>query len=630
MVKLTFPDGSVNEFNDGVTGLEVAQSISEGLARATLAIKFNDKVIDATLPLTEDGTIQILTFKDPEGVEVFRHSSAHLLAHAIKRLYPDAKPTIGPVVEQGFYYDFDNLSISDKDFEAIEAEMKKIVKEALPVERIDFATKEEALEQFITNPYKEEMINDIPEGWSAYKQGDFMDLCRGPHVPNTKVIKAFKLLKLAGAYWKGNAENKQLTRIYGISFSDKKELKEYLTRLEEAEKRDHRKIGKELDFFSFHKEAPGMPFFHDKGSYILDTLADFMRKKMYERGYEMNKTPMILNKDLWLQSGHWDHYKENMYFTKVDDVDFAIKPMNCPGNILIFNNHRYSYRDLPIRAGEFGLVHRHELSGALSGLFRVRCFTQDDAHVFCTRDQIKDEINELIDFIDEVYQIFGFEYHIELSTRPEKAEGNDDLWELAENTLLNVLKESGKPYELNPGDGAFYGPKLDFHLKDAIGRTWQCGTIQLDFQMPEKFDLTYEGADGKKHRPVMLHRVIYGSFERFLGILVEEYAGKLPLWLNPNQVKILPIADRHIDFAKEVALRMKSEGVRVEIDERSETINKKVRDAQLQQFNYILVVGDKEMSDMSVTIRTRSGEVIGSKDVNEFIELVVDEKKRRK
>ena len=629
MVELTFPDGSKKTFEEGITGLEVAQTISEGLARATVAIKFNDKVIDATKPLKEDGSFQILTFKDPEGQEVFRHSSAHLLAHAIKRLYPEAKPTIGPVVEQGFYYDFDNLSISDKDFEAIEAEMKKIVKEAIPIERIEYSSKEEALEAFIGNPFKEEMIKDIEEGWSAYKQGDFTDLCRGPHVPNTKMIKAVKLLKLAGAYWKGDANNKQLTRIYGISFPDKKELKAHLTLLEEAEKRDHRKLGKELDLFSFHKEAPGMPFFHDKGSYILDTLADFMRKKMYERNYEMNKTPTILNKELWLQSGHWDHYKENMYFTKVDDVDFAIKPMNCPGNILIFNSHRYSYRDLPIRAGEFGLVHRHELSGALSGLFRVRCFTQDDAHVFCTREQIKDEIYELIDFIDEVYGIFGFEYHIELSTRPEKAEGNDDLWELAENTLLNVLKESGRSFEINPGDGAFYGPKLDFHLKDAIGRTWQCGTIQLDFQMPEKFDLKYEGADGKKHRPVMLHRVIYGSFERFLGILIENYAGKLPLWINPNQVKILPIADRHIDYAKEIATRMRAEDIRVEIDTRSETTGKKVRDAQLQQFNYILVVGDKEVSDMSVTIRTRGGEIIGSKDVNEFIESVVDEKNRR-
>ncbi len=630
MIKITFPDGNTKEFKKRSTGREIADNISEGLGRAALAIKFNDELIDLNKPLETNGTIQIITFKDPEGIDTFRHSSAHLLAHAVKNLYPKANPTIGPVVEQGFYYDFENLSISTDDFPKIEEEMKKIVKEAQDIKRIEYASKKEALEAYKNNPFKVEMINELGEGASAYQQGDFVDLCRGPHVPNTKYIKSFKLMKLAGAYWRGDAKNKQLTRIYGISFPDKKDLKAYLTLLEEAEKRDHRKIGKELNLFSFHQEAPGMPFFHDKGTFIWETLADFMRQRMHQRGYEMNKTPIMLNKELWLQSGHWEHYKENMYFTKVDDQDFAIKPMNCPGNILIFNSQRYSYRDLPIRAGEFGLVHRHELSGVLSGLFRVRCFTQDDAHVFCTQEQMKDEIKELMDFIDEIYKLFGFEYHIELSTKPEKASGNEELWNLAEKTLHEVLKESGREFKLNPGDGAFYGPKLDFHLKDAIGRTWQCGTIQLDFQMPEKFDLVYEGSDSKKHRPVMLHRVIYGSFERFLGILIEHYAGKFPLWINPNQIKIIPIADRHQDYAVGLAEQMQANNLRVEVDDRSESVNKKVRDAQLDQFSYILVVGDKEVSDKTVSVRTRNNEVLGAQDVNKFITERISEKDSRK
>lgn len=626
MITITFPDGSTKEFQEQSTGIDIANSISEGLARATIAIECNGKVIDATRPITESATVRILTFKDKEGQDVFRHSSAHLLAHAVKNLYPEAVPTIGPVVQEGFYYDFDNLSIGLEDLEKIEAEMKKIVKEALVIERVEYSSKEEALEAFKDNPYKVELINELDNNPSAYKQGDFIDLCRGPHVSNTKQIKSFKLMKLAGAYWRGKADNKQLTRIYGISFPDKKDLKAHLHILEEAKRRDHRKIGKELNLFSFHKEAPGMPFFHDKGTFIWETLAEFMRKRMYQRGYELNKTPMMLNKDLWLQSGHWDHYKENMYFTKVDDQDFAIKPMNCPGNILIFNSQRYSYRDLPIRAGEFGLVHRHELSGALSGLFRVRCFTQDDAHVFCTKEQMKDEIKELIEFIDEIYKIFGFEYHIELSTKPEKASGNEELWELAEKTLQEVLEENNREYKLNPGDGAFYGPKLDFHLKDAIGRTWQCGTIQLDFQMPEKFDLSYEGSDSNKHRPVMLHRVIYGSFERFLGILVEHYAGKFPLWLSPNQVKILPIADRHEAYAKELKSTFINRGFRADIDARSESVNKKVRDAQLSQYNYILVVGDKEVEDKTVSVRTRNNEVLGAMSLTDFFSKIQEEK----
>jgi len=632
MVQIKFPDGNIGEYDKGISGFEIANSISEGLGRAALAIEIDGQVKDLNTQINSDASVKIITFRDEIGKKIFWHSSAHLLAHAIKRLFPEAKPTIGPAIEEGFYYDFDDLKISLEDLPKIESEMKKIVKEALPIEKIDYAEKEEALEIFEHNPYKGEMIENLEEGLTAYKQGDFIDLCRGPHVPNTKLIKAFKLTKLAGAYWRGDANNKQLTRIYGVSFPDKKLLKEYLFRIEEAEKRDHRKLGKELNLFSFHPEAPGMPFFHDKGSFILNKLAEFMTEEMIKRDYEINKTPMILNKSLWLQSGHWDHYKDNMYFTRIDsdEENYAVKPMNCPGNILIFKNDLHSYKELPIRAGEFGVVHRHELSGALSGLFRVRCFTQDDAHVFCTKDQIKSEVKELVEFIDIIYKTFGYDYTIELSTKPEKAMGDPELWSLAEKELENSLKELGRDFKINPGDGAFYGPKLDFHLKDAIGRTWQCGTIQLDFQMPEKFDLTYEGKDGKKHRPVMLHRAIYGSFERFLGMLVEHYMGKFPLWISPNQIRILPIADRHLEYSLELKKKFKREGFRVEVDDRSESIKKKVRDAQLQKWNYILVIGDKEVENSSINIRTRDNIVHGEKKVDDFIDELKAEIKSKK
>ncbi len=632
MIQITFPDGNSMEFDKGISGLDVAKSISEGLARVAIAIKINDQIKDLNTKIEEDSKIQIITFKDEEGKEIFWHSSAHLMAQAIKRLYPRAKPTIGPAIENGFYYDFDDLNISLEDLPKIEDEMKKIVKEALLIERISYDDKEEALEIFEHNPYKGEMIEELEGEITAYRQGEFVDLCRGPHVPNTKMIKAIKLTKISGAYWRGDAKNKQLTRIYGITFPDKKELKEYLLKIEEAEKRDHRKIGKEMNLFSFHAEAPGMPFFHDKGSFILNKLAEFMIEEMIKRDYEINKTPMILNKSLWLQSGHWDHYKDNMYFTRIDsnEENYAVKPMNCPGNILIFKNDLHSYKELPIRAGEFGVVHRHELSGALSGLFRVRCFTQDDAHVFCTEEQIKEEIKELVEFIDVIYKTFGFDYTIELSTKPEKAMGDPELWEHAENELENSLKELGREYKINPGDGAFYGPKLDFHIKNAIGKPWQCGTIQLDFQMPEKFDLTYEGKDGQKHRPVMLHRAIYGSFERFLGMLIEHYVGKFPLWLSPNQIKILPIADRHNEYSIELRKRFKRAGFRAEIDDRSESIKKKVRDAQLQKWNYILVIGDKEVENKTINIRTRDNVVHGEKQVDEFIKELDEEIKAKK
>ena len=631
MIEIKFPDGNSKKFESGVTGYDVALSISEGLARMALAVEIDGKLKDLHTTITSNANIRIITFRDPEGVEIFRHSSAHILAQAVEKLYPGSKATIGPAIENGFYYDFDNLNISIDDFPKIEEEMKKIVKEDLKPQRIEFSSKAEAKKAFKDNSYKLELV-DSADGdvISAYKQGEFIDLCRGPHVPSTKVIKSFKLMKLAGAYWRGDSKNKQLTRIYGTSFPDSKLLNDYLKLLEEAEKRDHRKIGKELGWFSFHQEAPGMPFFHDGGTFIWNELVRYVSEIMMKRDYEINKTPIILNKSLWLQSGHWDHYANNMYFTKIDEQDYAVKPMNCPGNILVFKNNMYSYRDLPLRAGEFGLVHRHELSGVLSGLFRVRCFTQDDAHVFCTREQIKDEVVDLLDFVNEVYSKFGFEYFMELSTRPEKAMGDSKLWDLAENTLKEVLEDSGKGYKINEGDGAFYGPKIDFHLKDAIGREWQCATIQLDFQMPEKFDLTYEGADGQKHRPVMLHRTILGSVERFLGVLIEHFTGKLPTWLNPNQVSILPIADRHIHYSNQLKKELKELGVRATIDSRSETINKKVRDAQLNQFNYILVVGDKEIENESVTVRTRNNEILGSKNKNDFISEVVKEIKERK
>jgi threonyl-tRNA synthetase len=629
-IKITFPDGSKKEFESGISGFDIAMSISEGLARNSLAIEIDGKLKDLNTTITSDAKIRIITFKDPEGVDIFRHSSAHLLAQAVERLYPNTKATIGPAIENGFYYDFDNLKISDEDFGKIEEEMKKIVKEDLKPQRIEFKTKAEAKKAFGNNKFKVELV-DTADGdtISAYKQGDFIDLCRGPHIPSTKMIKAFKLMKLAGAYWRGDAKNVQLTRIYGTSFPDSKLLTDYLKMLEEAEKRDHRKIGKEMNLFSFHLEAPGMPFYHDNGTFIWNTLVEYVSKMMLERNYELNKTPIILNKSLWLQSGHWDKYKENMYFTKIDEAEYAVKPMNCPGNILIFKNTMYSYRDLPIRAGEFGLVHRHELSGALSGLFRVRCFTQDDAHVFCTKEQIKSEIMDLLNFIDDAYKIFGFTYHLELSTKPEKAMGDAKLWDLAEKILEDVLKESKKEFKINPGDGAFYGPKIDVHLKDALGRTWQTGTIQLDFQMPEKFDLTYEGSDGQKHRPVMLHRTILGSVERFMGILIEHYGGKFPLWINPNQIKILPIADRHVDFSYDLRKKLKEHGIRANVDSRSETTNKKVRDAQLEQFNYILVVGDKEVEANSVNIRTRNNEIIGEMPITDFIKKLEKEIKEK-
>ena len=624
MPKVTLPDGKVLEVPAGATAADAIGKIGKKLLAASLAAEVNGKKVDLSFVLPEDCSLKAFTFSSPEGKEVFWHSSAHLLAQAVVRIYPEAKPTIGPAIEEGFYYDFAGLPpLSPADLGRIEEEMAKIVAENQPSVRKGIS-KKEAQKLFSGNKFKLEMVGEIPDGeHSIYYSGKgWFDLCRGPHVPSTASIAAFKLTKVSSAYWRGDSTKESLQRIYGISFPEKKMLDAYLKLLEEAEKRDHRKLGTQLDLYSFQPEAPGMPFFHDKGNIILSKLADFMAEKMRARGYEITKTPLILDQSLWLRSGHYDHYKENMYFTEIDSQPFAVKPMNCPGNMLIYKANSHSYRDLPMRTGEFGLVHRHELSGVLSGLFRVRCFTQDDAHIFCTEGQMKGEIADLIALANETYTAFGFTYEVELSTKPEKAMGAPEVWEFAERTLKEVLAEKGMNYKLNEGDGAFYGPKIDFHLKDALGRRWQCGTIQLDMQMPEKFDLTYEGADGKKHRPVMLHRAIYGSFERFLGILVEHYAGKFPVWLSPVQVSLLAVSDPYNEFAESLAVRMRSEGIRAEADCRQETIGAKIRDAQLQYVPYMLVVGQKEKDSGNLAVRTRDGKVENDVPVASFIAKV--------
>jgi threonyl-tRNA synthetase len=573
---------------------------------------------------------------EKEKLNMIRHSTSHILAYAVRELFGnEIKFAIGPNTDDGFYYDFDlgEKTISADDLKKIEKKMKELIKQKLEFEKSELSI-EEALEKTTDQPYKQELIKDLKEKGettvSFYRVGDFEDLCAGPHVENTKELGNFKLLKIAGAYWRGNEKNKMLQRVYGTAFGTKDELFQYIKMLEEAEKRNHKKLGQELNLFSFHEEGPGFPFFHDKGTFIWNTLVDFMRSEMKKRDYEENKTPIILNEQLWQTSGHWDHYQENMYFTKIDDNDYAVKPMNCPGNLLVYKTNPHSYKELPIKAGEFGLVHRHEKSGVLNGLFRVRNFTQDDAHVFCTKDQLKEQIIELIDFIEFIYKTFGFEYSLELSTKPEKAMGSQDIWDKAENALKEALTEKGIEYQLNEGDGAFYGPKIDFHLKDAIGRTWQCGTIQLDFSMPEKFDLEYTGEDGNKHRPVMLHRAIYGSIERFLGILIEHYAGAFPLWLSPIQAIIIPVSEKFNSYGQEVLEKLKEMRIRVEIDENNESLGKKVRNAEKQKTPYVLVVGEKEVESKTVSIRKRSEGDIGSKDVEEFIKIVKKEVKEKK
>ncbi|NLJ41379.1 MAG: threonine--tRNA ligase [Clostridiales bacterium] len=629
MIKITTKDGSYQDYSKGITLGEIASSISPGLAREAMAGKVNGEIMDLMQPIYNDSLVNILTFEDLEGKKAYWHTTSHIMAQAVKRLYPDIKLAIGPSIDNGFYYDFDTEKpFTPEDMESIEAEMAKIIKEDLKLERFELP-REEAIKymQEIGEPYKVELIEDLPDDSviSFYRQGEFVDLCAGPHIPATGKVKAFKLLSLAGAYWRGSEANKMLQRIYGISFPKKKQLNEYLDRLEEAKKRDHRKLGRELDLFSILDEGPGFPFFHPKGMVLKNILEDFWRTEHTKRGYEEIQTPIILNKDLWTRSGHWDHYKENMYFTNIDDGEYAIKPMNCPGSMLLYKRKMFSYRDLPVRMGELGLVHRHELSGVLHGLMRVRCFTQDDAHIFMLPQHIKDEIIGVIDLVDYFYKIFGFSYHVELSTKPEKAMGTDEEWNTAIDALRAALDERGMEYKINEGDGAFYGPKIDFHLKDSIGRTWQCGTIQLDFQMPERFDLTYIGADGEKHRPVMIHRVIFGSIERFIGILIEHYAGVFPAWLAPVQVRLLSITDRSAEYIKGLKKMFEDRGIRLEMDLRNEKIGYKIREARLQKIPYMLVVGDREVENQQVAVRSRKDGDLGAMNVDDFLDKIQNE-----
>jgi len=622
-INLVLPDGSSKSYDKNVTGLEVAKSIGPRLAQDALAIDVNGKLVDLSKKIDKDSKIKILTFKDKEGIGVFRHSTAHVLAQAVIDLFPKALPTIGPVVEEGFYYDFDiDHHFTPEDVSKIEKKMWEIVNKDYKFERKELSEKE-AKKIFKNNKYKIELIEEFNEPSSAYKQGNFIDLCRGPHILSTRKIEAFKIIKIAGAYWKGDAKNKQLQRIYGISFPEKKQLKDYLQLLEEAEKRDHRKIGKQLDLFSLHEEGPGFIFFHPKGVVIINILKDFLRKELDKLDYKEVMTPMILSRTLWEQSGHWDHYKENMYFTKVEGKDFAVKPMNCPGAILIYKEKLPSYRDLPIRFAEFGVDHRHELSGVLAGLFRVRAFTQDDAHIFCMQNQIQKEVLQLIDLTDFVYKTFNFTYHIELSTRPEKFTGKIENWNKAEKALEDALNKRKVKFKINPGDGAFYGPKIDFHIKDCLGRTWQCATIQVDFSMPDKFSLNYIAEDGNKHRPVMIHRTILGSIERFLGILIEHYAGKFPLWLAPVQVKILTVADRFNLYAKKIKEELERDNLRVELDTRTESVGRKVWEAQLQKIPIIINVGEKEEKNKTVAVRTLNNKLHFNVKVKDLVNKII-------
>jgi threonyl-tRNA synthetase len=628
-VRVTLKDGSIKEFPRNITAVDIANSISRGLAKKAIAAKINGKLVDLRTPIKEDCRLEILSFEDEEGKHVYRHSTAHILAQAVKRLYPNTKLGIGPSIEDGFYYDFDREeSFTTHDLEKIEDEMRAIIKEDIPFEKM-VVRREEAIKilEDMGEKYKVELVKGLPEDAeiSFYKQGSFIDLCAGPHVTSTGKIKAFKLMSVAGAYWRGDEKNKMLQRIYGTAFNKKEELENYLHRIEEAKKRDHRKLGKELDLFSLHEEGPGFPFFHPKGMIIRNILEDFWRREHKKRGYQEVKTPIILHENLWKQSGHWDHYKENMYFTTIDDEGYAVKPMNCPGGMLLYKRKMHSYRELPLRLAELGLVHRHELSGVLHGLMRVRCFTQDDAHIFMLPSQITEEIIGVIDLVDYFYKIFGFNYRVELSTRPENSMGSDEMWEKATNALKEALDIKGIDYKVNEGDGAFYGPKIDFHLEDSIGRTWQCGTIQLDFQMPERFDLTYIGQDGEKHRPVMIHRVIFGSIERFIGILIEHFAGAFPLWLAPVQVKVIPITDKHHEYANKVANMLEQKDIRVEVDYRNEKVGYKIREAQLEKIPYMLIVGDKEEAEGTVSIRARKEGDIGTERMDSFINKLMNE-----
>ena len=633
MIKVTLKDNVVKEYNEGVTVLDIAKDISEGLARNACCGLVNGEVQDLRYPVSEDSTVEICTFDTPEGKRAFRHTASHVMAQAIKRLYPDTKLAIGPSIDDGFYYDFDReKAFTEEELAEIEKEMKKIVKEDIPLERFELP-REEAIKfmEEKQEPYKVELIKDLPEDSviSFYKQGDFTDLCAGPHLMSTKPIKAFKLMSVAGAYWRGNEKNKMLSRIYGTAYTKASDLEEYLNMLEEAKKRDHRKLGKELKIFALLDEGPGFPFFLPNGMIIKNTLIDYWREIHKKAGYVEVSTPMILSRHLWENSGHWDHYKDNMYTTVIDGEDYAVKPMNCPGGMLIYKQEMHSYRDLPLRVGELGLVHRHEKSGALHGLMRVRCFTQDDAHIFMTEDQIREEIKGVVNLIDGVYKLFGFKYHVELSTRPEDSMGSDEAWEKATDGLRGALEDMGIDYVVNEGDGAFYGPKIDFHLQDSIGRTWQCGTIQLDMQMPERFDLEYIDKDGSKKRPVMIHRVCFGSIERFIGILIEHYAGMFPTWLAPVQVKVLPISEKFVEYGEKIKAELDAAGIRVQLDNRDEKIGYKIREARNERVPYMLIVGEKDMEANKVSLRSRANGEDGQFDLADVIARVTKEIKER-
>ena len=633
MITIRLKDGKEKEFESAVSLADAAKAISNSLGKNALVAKVNGELTDLRDPIVDGAEVEFFTKEDPEGLFTLRHTASHVMAQAIQHLFPGVKFAIGPAIDDGFYYDLDSDHVfSQEDFAAIEKEMSKIAKENIPLVK-KVLPRDEALQYFKDKgqDYKVMLIEDLPEEEtiSLYEQGDFTDLCAGPHLKSTGKVKTFKLMTVAGAYWRGDSKNKMLQRIYATAFFSKEDLDHYLFVRAEAEKRDHRKLGKQLDLFSFHEEGPGFPFFHPKGMILRNKLMDYERELFKEFGYVEIMTPVILSKKLWLQSGHWDHYKENMYFTQIDDEDYAIKPMNCPGGILFFKTQQRSYRDLPMRVGEFGLVHRHELKGALHGLFRVRCFTQDDAHIFMTQEQMKDEVIKCMAMYQKMYGVFGLEYHVELSTRPENSMGSDELWEISTNALREAIETAGVPYQINEGDGAFYGPKLDFHVQDSLGRTWQCGTIQMDMQLPERFDVNYIGEDGEKHRAVMLHRAGYGSLERFIGILIEHYAGAFPTWIAPVQVKIIPVTDKNLEYAKSVAAAMSESDIRVEVEEANETLGYKIRKAQMEKVPYMIIVGDQEMKGHTISVRSRKNGDLGPQSLPMFVANLIREIKER-
>ncbi len=633
MITIRLKDGKEKEFESAVSLADAAKAISNSLGKNALVAKVNGELTDLRDPIVDGAEVEFFTKEDPEGLFTLRHTASHVMAQAIQHLFPGVKFAIGPAIDDGFYYDLDADHVfSQEDFAAIEKEMSKIAKENIPLVK-KVLPRDEALQYFKDKgqDYKVMLIEDLPEEEtiSLYEQGDFTDLCAGPHLKSTGKVKTFKLMTVAGAYWRGDSKNKMLQRIYATAFFSKEDLDHYLFVRAEAEKRDHRKLGKQLDLFSFHEEGPGFPFFHPKGMILRNKLMDYERELFKEFGYVEIMTPVILSKKLWLQSGHWDHYKENMYFTQIDDEDYAIKPMNCPGGILFFKTQQRSYRDLPMRVGEFGLVHRHELKGALHGLFRVRCFTQDDAHIFMTQEQMKDEVIMCMAMYQKMYGVFGLEYHVELSTRPENSMGSDELWEISTNALREAIETAGVPYQINEGDGAFYGPKLDFHVQDSLGRTWQCGTIQMDMQLPERFDVNYIGEDGEKHRAVMLHRAGYGSLERFIGILIEHYAGAFPTWIAPVQAKIIPVTDKNLEYAKSVAAAMSESDIRVEVEEANETLGYKIRKAQMEKVPYMIIVGDQEMKGHTISVRSRKNGDLGSQSLPMFVANLIREIKER-